>query len=66
MKLGQLAGGLPAIDLDPASTERIAARARRDVGHGPPKRRLIEAILVGIFAASTFGWALFEVYQALR
>jgi hypothetical protein len=41
-------------------------RARHDLGHGPPKRRLIEAILVGILVSSTFAWALFKVYEALR
>jgi hypothetical protein len=66
MQLKELAGGLPAVDLDPASADRIAVRARHDLRHGPPKRRLIEAILVGILVTCTFGWALFKVYEALR
>jgi hypothetical protein len=66
MELKQLAGGLPAVDVDPASADRIAVRVRHDLGHGPPKRRLIEAILIGILVALTFVWAFYEAYEALR
>ncbi|MEP6863722.1 MAG: hypothetical protein ABJE66_24055 [Deltaproteobacteria bacterium] len=66
MQLKELAGGLPAVDVDPASADRIAVRVRHDLGHGPPKRRLIEAILVGILVACTFGWTLYKAYEALR
>ena len=48
MKLADLARGLPHTDLDPAAAERIVAVARRDVGHGPPKRRVIEAAVVAM------------------
>lgn len=57
---------LPAVDLDPSSADRIAARARRDVGHGPPRSRLILPILVGALAAITILWALYKAYEALR
>jgi hypothetical protein len=64
--LQRLAGGLPPIDVDPARAAQIAQAARRDVGQGPPRRRIIEAVLVAILVTATFVWALFKVYEALR
>jgi hypothetical protein len=64
--LEKLARGLPAVDVDPARAAQIAQVARRDVGHGTPKRRIIEAILVAILTTVTFVWAIFKVYEALR
>ena len=65
MKLADLARGLPATDLDPAAAERIVALARRDVGHGPPKRRVIEAALVAVFVLATLAWVAMKIYEML-
>jgi hypothetical protein len=65
MKLADLARGLPSSDVDPAAAERIAALARRDVGHGPPKRRTIEAILVAVFVLATLGWVGVKICEML-
>jgi hypothetical protein len=54
------------VDLDTSAADRIAARTRRDVGHGPPRRRLILPILVGALAAITILWALYKAYEALQ
>jgi hypothetical protein len=65
-QLADLAKGLPGVDLDVASADRIAQVARRSVGHGPPKLRLVLPILVGVLVSITLVWALFHVYEALR
>lgn len=63
MKLADLARGLPRTDLDPAAAERIAAIARRDVGHGPPKRRVIEAVLVAMLVLATLAWVTLKICE---
>jgi len=65
-RLQKLAGGLPPVDVDPARAAQIAQVARRDVGHGPPRRRIVEAVCVAILVGATFAWAIFKVYEALR
>jgi hypothetical protein len=65
MKLADLARGLPPTDLDPAAAERIVALARRDVGHGPPKRRMIEAALVAMLVLATLAWVTLKIYEML-
>ncbi|CAN5727793.1 hypothetical protein BH11MYX1_BH11MYX1_15600 [soil metagenome] len=64
--IAKLARGLATPDLDSTSAARIAEVARRDVGHVPPKRRLIEAILVGALATATLVWAVLKVVEILR
>jgi len=63
--LKDLAKRLPPVDLDHESAQRIAQLARRDVGHGPPKTRLLP-ILVGLLVTITLVWALIHVYESLR
>ena len=65
MKLADLARGLPRTDLDPAAAERIVAVARRDVGHGPPKRRVIEAAVVAMLVLATLAWVSLKIYEML-
>jgi hypothetical protein len=65
MKLADLARGLPRTDLDPAVAERIVAVARRDVGHGPPKRRVIEAAVVALLVIATLAWVAVKIYEML-
>jgi hypothetical protein len=64
-KLGDLSQELPALDLDPASAQRIAARTRAQVGRGPSKRRFIEPVLVAIFVTAALAWALYKVFEVL-
>jgi hypothetical protein len=64
--LKDLAKGLPPVDLDPQSAQRIAQLVRRDVGHGPPKTRLVLPILVGVLVTITLVWALIHVYESLQ
>jgi hypothetical protein len=64
--LKDLAKRLPPVDLDHESAQRIAQLARRDVGHGPPKARLVLPILVGLLVTITLVWALIHVYESLR
>jgi hypothetical protein len=65
-KLADLAKGLARVDLDQQSAQRIAQLTRRDVGHGPPKRRLVLPILVGLLVTITLVWALIHVYESLQ
>jgi len=65
-ELAKLARGLAIPELDSTSAARIAEVARRDVGHGPPKRRLIEAIVVGGIVSATLVWAVLKVLEMLR
>jgi hypothetical protein len=65
-KLADLAKGLARVDLDHERAQRIAQLARRDVGHGPPKSRLVLPILVGLLVTITLVWALIHVYESLR
>jgi hypothetical protein len=65
MTLAELASGLPRTDLDPSAAERISALARRDVGHGPPKRRAIEAVLVAILVLVTLAWVALKICEML-
>jgi len=65
MTLAELARGLPRTDLDPATAERISTIARRDVGHGPSKRRAIEAVLVAILVLVTLGWVALKICEML-
>ncbi|MEO8842546.1 MAG: hypothetical protein ABI591_15665 [Kofleriaceae bacterium] len=64
--LKDLAKGLPPVDLDSQSAQRIAQLARRGVDHGPPRTRWVLPILVGLLVTITLVWALFHVYEALQ
>jgi hypothetical protein len=48
-KLAEVARALPRIDVDDASARRIGAVARASVGKGPPARRLLGPLAVGLF-----------------
>jgi hypothetical protein len=51
---------LPAIDLDPAAAERIARAARR----GPPRRRVIELVIVAGLVTGTLIWTVMKLVEA--
>ena len=57
---------LRAIDVDAASAERIAHRARRDLGHAPSPARFAEPVLIVIFTATVLAWALVKVFEVWR
>lgn len=57
----ELGAALPAPDLDSTTAERIALRARADLGAGPPKRRFILPIVVGVPALAYVVWTVCRV-----
>ena len=65
-RLGELARDLAPIDLDAASAERIARRARESVGRGRSLARFVEPAIATIFSVSYLAWAIAKVLEALR
>lgn len=65
-KLHEISRELPAIDVDGTCAERIAFRARQDVGRGPSIKRLIEPTITAIAIGSYAVWAILKVLEALR
>jgi hypothetical protein len=65
-RLGELGRELPSVDLDAASAERIAHRARGNVGRGPSLVRFVEPAIATVFAVSYLAWAIAKVLEALR
>ena len=63
-KLHEISQQLPALDVDTTSAEQIARRARESVGRGPPRKRLVEAVIVAIFVASMLVWIAVEIVAA--
>lgn len=53
-----LGRALPTPDVDATTAQRIALRARVDLGKGPPRRRFWLPILVGVPAAIYAAWAI--------
>ena len=65
-RLGELSRELPAIDLDATTAERIARRARDDVGKGPSARRYVEPTLSMLIVLGYLVWVIVKVLEALR
>lgn len=63
--LGELSRELPAIDLDATTAERIARRARVDVGRGPSPRRFVEPTLAALIVLGYVAWAIVKILEAL-
>ena len=61
-----LRGALPAPDLDTTTAERIALRARAEVGKGAPKRRLVLPLVVGIPAAIYTAWVVCGILDIFK
>lgn len=53
---------LVALDVDPARAADIASVGRRGLGTHPPRRRTIEAVVVGAILLSFLVWALWKVF----
>jgi hypothetical protein len=65
-RLGELSRELPAIDVDTITAERIARRARDDVGKGPSPRRLVEPAVVSLIVLGYLVWVIVKILEALR
>jgi len=65
-RLTEISRELPAIDLDQPTAERIARRARADVGRAPSRARLVEPALWATLVAAYLIWAAIKVFEALR
>ena len=64
-KLAEISRELPANDLDSISAERIAMRARQDVGRGPSPRRFLEPAIATVLVGSYLVWAVLKIVEAL-
>ena len=65
-RLTEISRELPAIDLDATTAERIARRARGNVGRRPSPARFVEPALWAILVAAYLIWAVIKVLEALR
>lgn len=59
-KVSELAGELPALDVDSTTAEQIARKARASVGRSPSRRRWIVPIIAAVLAVA------YAVYLVLR
>ena len=65
-QLAELSQELPALDLDGTTAERIARRARHDLGHGPPLSRVVEPVVAAVVGGGYLVWTVLKVLEALR
>jgi len=65
-KLSQLCRELVVPDLEAQTAERIARRARDQLGKGPDPRRFIEPIVAAAIVIPYAAWVIIAVLQALR
>jgi hypothetical protein len=64
-RLTEISRELPALDLDTTTAERIARRARDQVGRAPSPLRLVEPVLAALLVAVYLVWAVMKVLEAL-
>lgn len=64
--LGELGRDLAPVDLDSTTAERIARRARDDVGKRPSPRRLVEPALATLIVLGYIAWVIVKVLEALK
>jgi hypothetical protein len=57
---------LPPIDVDRDVAERIAARARGEIGRGESPLRLVEPVLVALLSSSFLVWAALKIAEVFR
>lgn len=65
-RLGELSRELPAIELDANTAERIARRARDDIGKGPSPKRFVEPALAALMMLGYLAWVIVKIVEALR
>ena len=64
-RLAELGKELPPIDLEHASAQRIAERARLSVGRGPSPARLVEPLIDAALAVSILVWTALKLCELL-
>ena len=64
-KLAEISRELPPIDLDDVSAQRIALRARQQVGKGPTLTRFIEPAVIVLFTTSMVAWIVYKMIEIL-
>ncbi len=57
---------LPAIDLDRDVADRIAARARGEIGRGESPLRFVEPVLVAVLSSGFLVWAALKIAEVFR
>lgn len=57
---------LPPIDLDRETADRIAARARGEIGRRQSPVRFIEPVAVAITSCGFLAWALLKIAEVFR
>lgn len=65
-KLAELSQRLTAIDVDPASAERIRRRGRVDVVRGPSPGRFVLPAVATAVTASYLIWAVLKLIDVYR
>lgn len=63
--LAALGQALPALDLDARAADRIARRARPDLGRGPSPWRLVEPVLAALITGGYAVWGVLKILEAL-
>ena len=64
-RLSELSRELPPLDLDATTAERIALRARADIGKRPSRVRLVLPILTMLVVAAYTVWAIAKLIEVL-
>ena len=57
---------LPSVDVDDRASQRIAARARMDLGRGLPKARFVLPIATALLVAGYIAWTIVKLVGILR
>jgi len=63
--LAELGHALPAPDLDASTADRIARRARPNLGRGPSPWRLVEPVVAALIAGGYAVWGVLKILEAL-
>jgi hypothetical protein len=64
-RLSEISRELPPLDLDATTAERIALKARANVGKRPPRTRLVLPILAMLVVAAYTAWAIAKLIDVL-
>ena len=62
-EIAELSTQLAPIDVDRASAERIAHRARQSVGRGRSPRRFLEPAVVVLLSTSFLAWMVLKLVE---
>lgn len=64
-KLLEISRDLPPMDLDDTTAQRIARRARADVGKRPSRARLVLPIVAMLVVAAYSVWVILKLIEVL-